>query len=68
MPHLERGYVVPAWVMLGGWCAGWLHRNGREAVADALRTMPFPLRHGWHPRDPNRADEGDRPDLVEAHQ
>ena len=71
MNPVERGFVVPVWVRnLSGsprtWTSAWLLGDNSRWVNLTLggtRTLPG---DEFHPRNPNRADSGDRPDLLEA--
>lgn len=77
MHPIERGFVVPVWVRarLGwpeGWHAAWLHGDKERWLSSENLSDKHVYRDGdagipdeFRPRDPNRADFGDRPDLLE---
>lgn len=69
MNHLARGFVVPVWfaVYEEVWVKAWSDRSGRDVVRETNACIYSGVRQDWlHSRDPNRADAGDRPDLLEG--
>ncbi len=72
MSPAERGFTVPAWLHLAVWAEVWATPDGSRFVLERTPTEhDFPAarhlgRRGMRPRDPNRADRGDRPDLLGA--
>lgn len=72
MTHLERGFVVPVWFPRpdGSWLPGWAEPTDKAQSRLTLEGDPDldpyvgPTAF-LRPRDPNRTDQGDRPDLVE---
>ena len=73
MNHLESGYVVPVWAtMTGEWKPAWAKADRSLCL---IGDPPPPQNHVWvshpshvRPRDPNRADGSDRPDLLKEQQ
>lgn len=75
MNPVERGFVVPVWRRSPGapsaaWRAVWADSAGEWFMFGRRlregRVWDFLPADQLAPRDPNRADRGDRPDLLEA--
>lgn len=64
----KKDFVVPVWVRVVDWYAAWMTSDGEAFLFDDLpHGEQFVACGATFPaRDPNRADQSDRPDLTEG--